>query len=113
MVRVDRHSDLPCRRGAQTCRRQGLSRAQSRHTVLLPATLLLSSFFFHGKCCRVQLPAPAKSWVGHELGHALGLAHNSGPYLMDPKTSDRYGKYGVYTPQADDIQGAEALYGSI
>lgn len=47
--------------------------------------------------------------AGHEAGHGLGLAHTSGCVLMTPYTSDRQA-CGVNVPQADDVNGANALY---
>ncbi|MCL6561990.1 MAG: matrixin family metalloprotease [Firmicutes bacterium] len=48
---------------------------------------------------------------GHELGHALGLAHNpTCPVLMNP--DDAYTTCDIYTPQQDDINGVNAIYGA-
>jgi hypothetical protein len=51
----------------------------------------------------------------HELGHALGLDHNTShgscatTYLMYP-TVDPYYNCGFYQPKSDDINGVNALY---
>jgi len=52
-----------------------------------------------------------KSVAGHELGHALGLLHVSGAKLMNGYDTTRCETYGVFTPQADDINGVNAMYG--
>jgi hypothetical protein len=48
--------------------------------------------------------------AGHEFGHAIGLAHETGLVLMNPNIDYIY-LYNIYTPQQDDIDGANALYG--
>lgn len=50
--------------------------------------------------------------TGHEFGHALGLAHHEGPYIMTEWQSDRYDTHRVYYPQQDDIDGVNSLYPS-
>lgn len=51
----------------------------------------------------------------HELGHALGLDHNtshascSTTYLMYP-TVDPYFNCGFWWPQSDDVAGVDSLY---
>lgn len=52
-----------------------------------------------------------QSVQAHEFGHLLGLAHETGSVLMNPYTSTRYDTYGVYTPQQDDIDGINGIYG--
>ena len=52
----------------------------------------------------------ARSVASHEIGHILGLDHTSVCSLMESKTSDRYDRCGVYTPQADDLRGINNLY---
>ncbi len=48
---------------------------------------------------------------GHELGHALGLGHSEyDNSLMEPYNSVRWGTYGIYYPQQDDINGINTLY---
>lgn len=49
--------------------------------------------------------------AAHEVGHTLGLAHSSTCVLMNPTTPDRT-NCGVFTPQQDDIDGVQAIYGS-
>lgn len=53
-----------------------------------------------------------QSVAAHEQGHLLGLAHESGCVLMNEATSSRYDSCGVYTPQQDDINGVNAIYGA-
>jgi hypothetical protein len=53
----------------------------------------------------------------HELGHALGLAHNDSTStcpmpIMDTYYSNFYQTCGEMTPQQDDINGVRAIYGS-
>ena len=52
-----------------------------------------------------------RSVLGHELGHALGLHHETGPVLMNPTTYYRYEYYGIEAPQDDDEDGVQAIYG--
>ncbi len=47
--------------------------------------------------------------AGHEFGHGIGLGHETGLVLMNPNIDYTY-LYGIYTPQQDDIDGANALY---
>lgn len=52
----------------------------------------------------------------HEFGHALGLDHQSVTLcnnvpIMYPSTT-RYTQCGIDTPQSDDINGINAIYGS-
>lgn len=50
----------------------------------------------------------------HELGHALGLAHNNPPLCQSVPimyySSNRYFTCGIQTPQSDDISGINAMY---
>jgi len=52
-----------------------------------------------------------RSVIGHELGHSLGLAHVNGPKLMNDWDWERYDYYSICTPQADDEDGVQAIYG--
>lgn len=54
--------------------------------------------------------AEIQSVSAHELGHVLGLDHNTGCVLMNAYTSTRWGTCGVNTPQQDDINGVNAQY---
>ena len=50
------------------------------------------------------------SVASHELGHVLGLDHNTGCVLMVIDSATRYDTCGIYTPQSDDVAGVQALY---
>lgn len=51
----------------------------------------------------------------HELGHALGLGHESFQYcsevqIMQPDTYTRYDRCGKYTPQGRDVAWINSIY---
>ncbi len=54
-----------------------------------------------------------RSVSGHELGHVLGLGEMDwdDPVLMNQWTDWRYDFWGVFTPQDDDIDGVNDMYG--
>ncbi|MFD5426574.1 matrixin family metalloprotease [Streptomyces sp. NPDC127084] len=56
--------------------------------------------------------AKRKSIFVHEIGHALGLAHEDdlGCAIMNEGSYTRYDECGLHVPAADDIAGANALY---
>lgn len=49
---------------------------------------------------------PARSTGNHELGHTLGLDHTLNPAIMNVYRD----RYEIHVPQADDINGVNALY---
>lgn len=51
--------------------------------------------------------------LGHEMGHVQGLAHETdyGATVLMYPYDNAYLDYGVYTPQSDDEDGIEDLYG--
>lgn len=46
----------------------------------------------------------------HELGHVMGLAHESGCVIMVDNTPDRWDYCGLNYPTSDDVAGVNALY---
>ncbi|MCW2888861.1 MAG: hypothetical protein QOE54_278 [Streptosporangiaceae bacterium] len=50
-----------------------------------------------------------KGVAAHELGHAIGLAHNGGCVLMTPNTPTRR-SCGISGPVGDDVNGVNRLY---
>lgn len=51
-----------------------------------------------------------QSTAAHEMGHALGLAHNTDKSTLMYPYIDRYLDNHIYYPQNDDINGVEFLY---
>ena len=70
-------------------------------------TIQVNDYFLRG-----YSPAMAQSVSAHEFGHSVGLGHNYGCVLMNPYTNARFISACGYvsTPQADDVNGANALY---
>lgn len=48
--------------------------------------------------------------LGHELGHAWGMAHSQYTWALMWETMDSYYKYGVYWPTSNDIGGVNKIY---
>jgi hypothetical protein len=46
----------------------------------------------------------------HELGHAVGLAHDSGCFVMNPVASAAWTACGISTPTQDEINAINAIY---
>lgn len=55
-------------------------------------------------------PYKANSVSVHEMGHLLGLAHETGCVSMVDNTYDRYEVCGIVSPTQDDIDGVNYLY---
>ncbi|WP_060669272.1 matrixin family metalloprotease [Oceanobacillus caeni] len=48
----------------------------------------------------------AQSTAVHELGHALGIAHNNGTSIMNSNRD----RNKMITPQTDDVNGVKSIY---
>ena len=51
-----------------------------------------------------------QSTMGHEMGHAMALAHNATVARLMYATINRYDSASVYTPQAADITALDGAY---
>jgi Matrixin len=61
---------------------------------------------------RNETSSTARGIAAHELGHALGLAHETGCPIMVAYTNLRK-NCRVYEPTSDDINGVNAIYGRL
>jgi hypothetical protein len=57
-----------------------------------------------------NLPNRSRSTAAHEFVHGIGLAHATSQARLMYASISRYDVYGVYTPQATDIQWAWDAY---
>ena len=93
----------------------GLTISWYTGTVLYEADTCLNSNYCDGYSSYAR-----RSVICHEFGHALGMADNylieqyiaiMNPYTFGGGGYSRYGYYGIYSPQTDDANGIEYLYG--
>lgn len=54
----------------------------------------------------ISKPNVAKSTAVHELGHAIGIGHNSGNSIMNSNRD----RTQMHVPQIDDKNGVRAIY---
>ncbi len=73
---------------------------------ILSADITLNVYYYD--------PSPANERqcvVAHEFGHVLGLGHAAW-WVQALMNTMAWDWWGIYTPQQDDINGVNAIYGA-
>jgi len=88
----------------------GVTVIKSENGVILTADVYLNSYWFDGWGSGAR-----RSTCAHEIGHVLGL--NEEPdvtlrALMYPYHNIRWDIWRINTPQNDDVEGVNAIYGA-
>ncbi|TFH46771.1 MAG: matrixin family metalloprotease [ANME-2 cluster archaeon] len=60
--------------------------------------------------CNGYSDGKRQSVAAHEFGHALGIDHRSGEYLMEPDSDDRWDTYEINEPTNDEINAVQDTY---